>query len=107
MSTITHDPLAQRLEALDRANTVRMRRAALKRDIAAGRRAVEDVLSERPWWLESMWVVDLLTAAPRVGRGKAAEALRRADVSPRTRVGGLTDRQARVLCEALERRARH
>jgi hypothetical protein len=98
---------AQRLDALQRANDVRSRRAEVKRDIAACRDSVASVLAKREWWTESMWMIDLLLAAPRVGRMKATEALKHAGVSPRVRVGELTERQRDVLIAALERRPRH
>lgn len=107
MSTLTYDPSTQRLQALSRANDVRMRRAELKRDIAACRVPVAAVLADPEWWLASMWVIDLLLAAPRCGRAKATEALKRAGCSPRARVGELTERQQAVLVRALEPRARH
>lgn len=106
MSTLTHDPRAQRLRALDRANEVRYRRAQVKRDIASCRMSVASALAEGGWWLDTMWVIDLLMAAPRVGRMKALGALKRADVSPRTTVYQLTDRQRDVLIASLEPRSR-
>lgn len=107
MSTLTYDPTVQRLRALERANDVRTRRARLKRDIGACRVTAASVLAESPDWVASMWVVDLLLAAPRCGKAKAHAAMRRAGVSPRVTVGELSDRQRMVLAAALERRPEH
>ena len=48
--TATTSPgrLEQRLEALERANEIRRLRAQLKRDLKAGHKAIEEVLSRRP-----------------------------------------------------------
>ena len=40
---------AQCMEALARANEVRLARAALKREISAGRRSVTEVIMDSPW----------------------------------------------------------
>jgi hypothetical protein len=40
---------SQCMEALARANKVRLARAALKRDISAGRRNITEVVMDSPW----------------------------------------------------------
>ena len=40
--------LVQRMEALQRANEIRTKRAALKRDLKAGRVSIHDLLLESP-----------------------------------------------------------
>lgn len=111
MSTVTLDrptfdrTLQQRYAALDRANDVRSRRAAWKRDVKAGRRLALDVLLSPPWWAESMKVVDVLLAVPKVGRVKASKTLRRGPdglpIPPGKALGALSDRQRQALAEAL------
>jgi hypothetical protein len=93
--------LAQRHDALQKANEVREKRAALKRDLKAGRDRTVDVLADPPWWVETMKITDLLLATPKVGRTKAHKMLRRAHVSPTRSVGGLSDRQREELVAML------
>lgn len=95
--------LDQRLAALDRANEIRMARAQLKRDVKAGRRSVRDVLLDPPDWAATMHVLDLLLAAPKVGRVKANKVLQLSRVSPSKTLGGMTTRQ-RVGVAAMLRR---
>ena len=85
--------LTQRMEALERANDIRSRRAQLKRDLKAGRRVVVDLVVAPPEFTDTMKIFDLLLAAPKVGRVKANKWLARARVSPSKTLGGLSDRQ--------------
>ena len=98
--------LAQRLEALERANVVRTRRARLKRDLTAGRRNVAVLLTEWPEEIDTMKVSDLLMAVRGVGRSRTTAMLRRAAVSPSKTVGGLTGRQRESLIAVLPARIR-
>jgi hypothetical protein len=90
--------LQQRLEALERANDVRLYRAEMKREIKRGEVLVQEVLAEPGERVETMKVFDLLLAMPKVGRVKANKVLARSRVSPSKTVGGLTERQR---CELL------
>jgi hypothetical protein len=81
------------MEALQRANVVRTRRAALKRDIKAGRASVLEVLAEPPYYVETMKVFDLLMAAPKTGGVKATKILQVCRISLSKTVGGLSERQ--------------
>jgi hypothetical protein len=96
----------QRMDALEGANRVRLRRAQLKRDLKARRVSVCDVLADPPAWVGTMKVFDLLLAVPKVGRTKANKMLRGCVVSPSKTVGGLSPRQRGVLLAALGSRAR-
>lgn len=89
--------LDQRLEALQRANAIRAKRARVKADIAQGVVGWLDVLASPDPDLASMRVMDVLLAVPRVGRGKAESALARCKVSPAKTIGGLTVRQRAEL----------
>jgi len=55
--------LDQRLRALRQANEIRSRRAALKKELAAGRVRIEDVLARPPAYAKTAKVQDLLLAA--------------------------------------------
>lgn len=100
MSTPTRT-VDQRMTALELANDVRHRRSIAKRDLRAGRVNVIDYLLNPPAWMQTMKVLDLLLAAPKVGRVKANQALWRSRCSPSKTVGGITDRQRRELVSAL------
>jgi hypothetical protein len=97
--------LRQRLAALERANEIRSRRAAWKRDVKAGRCRVGVVLAVTPWWMESMRVLDVLLSVPGVGHVKATRWLKLAGVSSRRSVGGLSLRQRAELVGLLGERA--
>jgi hypothetical protein len=93
---------AQCMEALARANQVRLARAALKRDISAGRRSVTEVIAESPWETESMSLSELLCSQRRWGRARSRKLLASAALGEGKKVGTLTERQRRILVGALE-----
>jgi hypothetical protein len=97
VAVIPERSLAQRLAALERANEIRTYRAQLKRDVTAGKRSVRDVLLFPEDEVETMKVVDLLVAVPKVGRVKANKWLSRTRVSPSKTIGGMSERQRREL----------
>jgi hypothetical protein len=94
--------LTQRMHALAKGNRIRTHRAQLKRDLKARREHVSLILlgfEERPdrELLESMKVLDLLLAAPKLGRVKVNRTLVQARVSPSKTLAGLSDRQRAEL----------
>lgn len=93
--------IQQRMMALERANEIRTRRSRLKREIAAGRVMARDVLLDPPWWADTMKVVDLLLAVPKVGRVKVDRTLFRCRVSPSKTLGDLSERQRFELAAHL------
>ncbi len=93
---------SQCMEALARANEVRLARAALKRDICAGRRAVTEVIIESPWEANSMSLSELLCSQRRWGRARSRKLLSSAALNEGKKVGSLTERQRRILVGALE-----
>ena len=94
--------IVQCMEALARANQVRLARAALKRDISAGRRNITEVIMDSPWEAESMSLSELLCAQRRWGRARSRKLLSSTALSEGKRVGSLTERQRRILVAALE-----
>jgi hypothetical protein len=90
------------MEALARANQVRLARAALKRDISAGCRNVSEVVLESPWEVDSMSLSELLCSQRRWGRARSRKLLASIALSEGKRVGTLTERQRRILVAALE-----
>jgi hypothetical protein len=93
---------SQCMQALARANQVRLARAALKRDISAGRRNITEVIMESPWEADSMSLSELLCSQRRWGRARSRKLLASATLSEGKRVGTLTERQRRILVTALE-----
>ena len=93
---------SQCMEALARANKVRLARAALKRDISGGRRSITDVITDSPWEAESMSLGELLCAQRRWGRARSRKLLSSTALSEGKQVGTLTERQRRLLVAALE-----
>jgi hypothetical protein len=105
-ATLTHTPtrsLDQRMEALTRANHIRVRRAQLKRDLKAGRAHIAELLSEPPDEVLTAKVYDMLMAVPRLGRVKATRLLTQCRISQSKTVGGLSDRQRGELLELFRR----
>jgi hypothetical protein len=96
--------LKQRMTALENANRIRTKRAELKRDIKASRVRVATVLLKPPPYAETMAVVDLLLAVPKVGRVKAYKTLQLCRVSPSKTLKGMTQRQRSEIITMLERR---
>ena len=95
--------LPQQLDALGRANDVRSRRAQLKRDLKAGRRPIEEVLSDPPEYLSSATILDVLVWTPNRRRITANKVLLRCRISPSRTIGALTERQRRVILSELQR----
>jgi hypothetical protein len=94
------------MQALARANQVRLARAALKRDVSAGRREVTEVIVGSPWEADSMSLSELLCSQRRWGRARSRKLLSSIALSEGKRVGTLTDRQRRLLVGALEAKLR-
>src|SRR4051794_31317963 len=84
--------LHQRMEALQRANKIRSRRAQLKRDLKAGRASIDSLLLDPPEWVETAKVFDMLLAVPKYGRVKANKVLTQCRISPSKTIGGLSQR---------------
>jgi S13-like H2TH domain len=93
----------QRMEALKRANDIRVRRAKLKKDLKDGRVRVQTILGNPPDYVETAKVFDILMAVPKFGRVKAARFLNQCRISQSKTVGGLSDRQRAELVGLFER----
>ena len=89
--------LDQRMEALQRANDVRVKRAKLKKDLKTGRVRVEEILADPPEYVGTAKVFDMLMAVPKFGRVKAARFLNQCRISQAKTVAGLSDRQREEL----------
>jgi hypothetical protein len=96
-------PLLRRREALAKANAVRTRRAALKRDLRTGRMSIGALLLDPPSYVENAKIADLLLALRRFGRVKVDKLLTHCGISPSKTVGGLSERQRETLVRLLQR----
>lgn len=92
----------QHMRALAEANRVRLARAALKREVEAGRLDTADVVRECPWEVETMTVGELLRAQRRWGRTRARKFLSSLALSENRELGRLTLRQRSVLAGELD-----
>jgi hypothetical protein len=95
--------LVQRMEALQRANEIRTKRAALKRDLKGGRASIHLLLMEPPEFIETAKVFDMLLAVPKYGRVKVNKVLQVCRISPSKTIGGLSERQRAELISMLRR----
>jgi hypothetical protein len=95
--------LDQRMEALARANEIRIRRAQLKRDLKAGIVSIIALLADPPEWVMTAKVFDLLLAVPKCGRVKAGRYLTVCRISQSKTVGGLSERQRGELVVLLRK----
>jgi hypothetical protein len=100
-TTASARQLPQHMQALARANRVRLARAELKRSIGRGEVAVAEVIRECPWETESMTLAELLTSQRRWGRTRARKLLQAVALSENKKLGTLTPRQRALLASAL------
>ena len=92
----------QHLQALERANAVRLARAELKRKVADGGVSAAEVILSSPWEAESMSVSDLLTSQRRWGSTRCRKFLQCVPIPENKPIGTLTDRQRRALAQLLD-----
>lgn len=102
-ATVVVEP--QHMQALARANEVRLARAQMKREIASGQRDVLTVIGDCPWEAESMTLGELLRAQRRWGRARSRRLINSVSLSETKQLGSLTDRQRQLLLAALGGRA--
>ena len=95
--------LTQRIDALQRANDIRTRRAQLKRDLKGGRAQIQGLLLSPPEYLATAKVFDLLLAVPKYGRVKVNRILTQCRISPSKTIGGLSERQRNELVSHFRR----
>ena len=101
-ATIARAP--QHLQALQRANEVRLARADLKRRIAQGHVSAAEIVLACPPEVEGMAVADLLMSQRRWGRTRCRKFLAAIPLTENKSIGSMTDRQRRALAMALPTR---
>jgi len=105
LTTATAAQAPQHMQALARANRVRLARAELKRSVGRGEVDVSEVIHDCPWETESMTLAELLTSQRRWGRTRARKLLQTLALSENKRIGSLTPRQRALLTSALSPRS--
>jgi hypothetical protein len=101
----TTSPGPQHLQALQRANRVRLARAELKRRIADGEVTAAEVILTSPWEASSMAIGDVLMSQRRWGGTRCRKFLAMFRISETKTVGSLTERQRHALAAQLEAHA--
>lgn len=96
--------LIQRLDALERANEVRTKRAELKKRLKHGAASIHTLLLEPPEFIETMKLFELLLNVPKYGRVKVNKILAQCRISPSKTIGGLSERQRDEVVALLRRR---
>ncbi|MGH2900817.1 MAG: hypothetical protein ACRDMZ_19225 [Solirubrobacteraceae bacterium] len=91
----------QHMQALQRANEVRLARAELKRRIGGGAITVGDVILSRSWEASSMTIGELLTSQRRWGTTRASKFLAAIGMPETKTVGSMTERQRTLLAERV------
>ena len=98
-ATLTAGP--QHLQALERANRVRLARAELKRQVAAEEVTAADVVLSRPWEADSMSISELLMSQRRWGRARCRRMVVSLGLPENKQLGTLTERQRLGLAARL------
>ena len=103
-ATVASGP--QHMLALERANRVRLARAALKRRVASGELDAAEVILTCPWEAESMSVSELLMSQKRWGRTRCRKFIVSIGMSEAKTIATLTERQRMTLAALLTAKAR-
>lgn len=96
------EAMPQHMEALARANRIRLARAELKREVGRGDRTAASVVLECPWQADSMSLAELLTSQRRWGATRTRKFLFRLALGENKKLGTLTSRQRELLASALD-----
>lgn len=91
----------QHMQALQRANEVRLARAELKRKVGEGAATVEEIIRACPWEAASMTIAELLTSQRRWGTTRCSKFLASIGMPETKTVGSMTERQRTLLSSLL------
>src|SRR5919197_1678624 len=87
----------QHMQALERANQVRLASAELKRRVDDGEMTVAAIVLECPWEAKKMAIGDLLASQHRWGRTRCRRFLAQIPMTENKTIGSMTDRQRHAL----------
>jgi hypothetical protein len=89
----------QTMKALNRATSIRLARAAVKRRVRAKSATLAEVLELD--CVQSARIYDVVCWLPRVGESTATQRLSQLGINPYRAVSGLTERQRGILVAAF------
>jgi hypothetical protein len=96
-ASATIAPAPQHMQALQRANEVRLARAELKRRVSEGVISAGEVILTCPWEAASMTIAELLVSQHRWGTTRCRKFLAEIGMPETKTVGSMTERQRRAL----------
>jgi hypothetical protein len=91
----------QHMQALQRANEVRLARAELKRNVGDGAITVDEIILTCPWEAASMTIAELLTSQRRWGTTRCRKFLAGIGMPETKTVGSMTERQRTLLAAMI------
>jgi uncharacterized protein (DUF3084 family) len=97
MATIDAGPLPQHMQALQRANEVRLARAELKRRIVNGEVSASSVILRTPWEAQTMTIAELLVTQHRWGATRCRKFLAEIGMPETKTLRSFTERQRRAM----------
>jgi len=100
-ATAMMTPAPQHMQALQRANEVRLARAELKREVAKGTITVAEVILNGPSEAASMTIAELLTSQRRWGTTRCSKFLAGIGMPETKTVQSMTERQRDLLARMV------
>jgi hypothetical protein len=100
-ASATIAPAPQHMQALQRANEVRLARAELKRRVAEGDISAGEVILTSPWEVASMTIGELLVSQHRWGSTRCRKFLGEIGMPETKTVGSMTERQRNALAAMI------
>jgi hypothetical protein len=100
-TTQTTETAPQHMQALRRANEIRLARSELKKNVARGDTAAAAVILTCPWEAESMTIFELLTSQRRWGATRARKFCGGIGMPETKTIGSMTERQQSLLAAML------
>ena len=91
----------QHIQALQRANKVRLARAELKREVGKGAITVREVILSSRWEAASMTIAELLASQRRWGTTRSSKFLAGIGMPETKTVESMTERQRSLLASMV------
>jgi hypothetical protein len=91
----------QRRHALQKANRVRMKKAAIKRQLATGELSIVEILKNPPMVLRVAPIVEILEAAPGIGPSRSRKLMASLNLSENGTFAWLSPERRCELADAI------
>lgn len=106
VATAAEGHIPQKMRALDKANRIRLDRAEVRKEVRSlpqteGRLKVAAVIEDPPECTARMEIGDLVGEIRRWGSTRTRKFLGRFNIAETKHIGSLTERQRRVVAQAL------